>query len=128
MTLVAEQLVTGIRTTDAVPLTWQTAGDGGVRILGTRTPVSGNVNFNLYMLPTTATRKTLLYLDVAYGNGFTERYTVKIPDSEGVVSGNRITFDSNHWVKIAGDYSAINPGFTLVGNINLDDNAWDGIQ
>ena len=128
MTLVAEQLVTGIRTTDAVPLTWQTAGDGGVRILGTRTPVSGNVNFNLYMLPTTATRKTLLYLDVAYGNGFTERYTVKIPDSEGVVSGNRITFDSNHWVKIAGDYSAINLGFTLVGNINLDDNAWDGIQ
>ena len=102
--------------------------DGGARILGTRTPVSGNVSFNLYMLPTTAARKTLLYLDVAYGNGFTERYTVKIPDTEGVVSGNRVTFDSNHWVKITGDYSAINLGFTLIGNINLDDNAWDGIQ
>ena len=75
-----------------------------------------------------ATRNTLLYLDVAYGTGFKERYTVKIPDQTGVVSGNRITFDSNHWVKITGDYSSINLGFTLSGNINLDDNAWDGIQ
>ena len=53
---------------------------------------------------------------------------MKIPDNAGVVSANRITFDSNHWVKITGDYSAINLGFTLAGNINLDDNAWDGIQ
>ena len=128
MTLAAEQLVTGTRITDAAPLTWQTAGDSGIKTLGTKMPVSGSVSFNLYMLPTTTTRNTLLYLDVAYGTGFKERYTVKIPDQTGVVSGNRITFDSNHWVKITGDYSSINLGFTLSGNINLDDNAWDGIQ
>lgn len=128
ITLAAEQLVTGIRTTDAAPLTWQTANDGGVKVLKTKTPTSGNVNFNLYMLPTTVTHSTLLYLDVAYGSGFTERYTVKIPDSEGVVSGNRITFSPNQWVRITGDYAAIKFGFTLAGNINLDDNAWDGIQ
>ena len=128
VTLAAEQLVTGIRITDAAPLLWQTTGDSGIKTLGTKMPVSGSVNFNLYMLPTTTSRNTLLYLDVAYGIGFTERYTVKIPDNAGVVSANRITFDSNHWVKITGDYSAINLGFTLTGNINLDDNAWDGIQ
>lgn len=128
MTLTAEQLVTGIRITDATPLTWQTVDDSGTKTLGTKMPVSGSVNFNLYMLPTTTTRNTLLYLDVAYGTGFKERYTVKIPDQTGVVSGNRITFDSNHWVKITGNYSSINLGFTLSGNINLDDNAWDGIQ
>lgn len=128
MTLVAERLVTGIRASDAAPLTWQTAGDGNFKTLGTRTPVSGTVNFNLFMMPTTAARSTLLYLDVAYGNGFTERYTVKVTDSTGVVSGNRIIFNSNHWVKITGDYSSVNLGFTLTNNINLDDNAWDGIQ
>ena len=128
ISLIAERLVTGIRASDAAPMTWQTAGDASQKTLGTKTPVAGTVNFNLFMLPTTAARSTLLYLDVAYGNGFTERYTVKVPDSAGVASGNRITFDSNHWVKITGDYSSVNLGFTLTGNINLDDNAWDGIQ
>ena len=128
MALVAERLVTGIRVSDAAPLTWQTASDGSLKTLGTKAAVSETVNFNLFILPTTAARSTLLYLDVVYGNGFTERYTVKVPDSAGVVSGNRITFDSNHWVKITGNYSSVNIGFTLAGNINLDDNAWDGIQ
>lgn len=128
MTLIAERLVTGIRITDAAPLAWQTDDDSETKTLGTKKPVSGSVSFNLYMLPTTTSRNTLLYLNVAYGTGFKERYTVKIPDQAGVVSGNRITFDSNHWVKITGDYSSINLGFTLSGNINLDDNAWDGIQ
>ena len=128
ITLVAEQLVTGIKITDATPLIWQTAGDSGIKTLGTKTPVSGNVSFNLYMLPTTTARNTLLYLDVMYGASFKERYTVKIPNQTGVVLGNRITFDSNHWVKITGNYSSINLGFTLSGDINLDDNAWDGIQ
>lgn len=128
MTLIAERLVTGIRITDAAPLAWQTDADSETKTLGTKKPVSGSVSFNLYMLPTTTSRNTLLYLNVAYGTGFKERYTVKIPDQAGVVSGNRITFDSNHWVKITGDYSSINLGFTLSGNINLDDNAWDGIQ
>lgn len=128
MTLIAERLVTGIRITDAAPLAWQTDDDSETKTLGTKKPVSGSISFNLYMLPTTTSRNTLLYLNVAYGTGFKERYTVKIPDQAGVVSGNRITFDSNHWVKITGDYSSINLGFTLSGNINLDDNAWDGIQ
>lgn len=128
MTLSAEQLVTGINVMNGTPLTWQTAGDNGVKTLGTKIPVSGTVTFNLYMMPTTSSRNTLLYLDVAYGTGFTERYTVKIADNAGVVSSNRITFDPNHWVKITGNYSSINLGFTLADNINLDDNAWDGIQ
>lgn len=126
--LVGERLVTGIRVSDAAPLTWQTAGDGSLKTLGTRTPVSGSVNFNLFLLPTTAARSTQLYLDVTYGSSFTERYTVKVPDSPGVVSSNRITFDSNHWVKITGNYSSVNLGFTLAGSINLDDNDWDGIK
>lgn len=128
MTLVAEQLVTAIRVTDAQPLAWQTAGDSGAKTLGVKAPVAGSVNFNLYMMPTQAARNTLLYLDVAYGTGFTERYTVKIADTPGVVASNRITFDPNNWVKITGSYSSINLGFTLANNINLDDNAWDGIQ
>ncbi len=126
MTLVAEQLVTGIRITDATPLEWQTAGDGGAKTLATEMPASGSVNFNLYMLPTTTARNTLLYLDVVYYTD-TERYTVKIPDETGIVSSNRITFDSNHWVKITGDFSSMNIGFNLdVRNINLDDDNWDG--
>lgn len=128
MTLVAERLVTGLRPSDATPLTWQTAGDGGLKTLGMAAPVSGTVNFNLYMMPNTSLTNTLLYLDVAYGSGFTERYTVQINDNAGVVSGNRITFSPNHWVKVTGDYSKINLGFTLTDNVNLDDNAWDGIQ
>ena len=128
MTLSAEQLVTGINVTNGTPLTWQSAGDSGVKTLATKSPVSGTVAFNSYMMPTTSSRNTLLYLDVAYGTGFTERYTVKIADNAGVVSSNRITFDPNHWVQVNGDYSNINFGFTLSDNVNLDDNAWDGIQ
>lgn len=128
MTLVAERLITGIKPSDATPLTWQTAGDSGVKTLGTAVPATGSVNFNLYMMPGTDLQNTLLYLDVAYGTGFTERYTVQINDNAGVVSGNRITFSPNHWVKVTGDYSKINLGFTLSDNVNLDDNAWDGIQ
>lgn len=29
---------------------------------------------------------------------------------------------------MTGNYANINIGFTLAGNINLDDNAWDGLQ
>lgn len=50
---------------------------------------------------------------------FTERYTVKLPDTPGVVSGNRIIFTPNHWVKVTGSYANINIGFTFAGNINL---------
>lgn len=81
----------------------------------------------MFMLPTLDARKTLLYLDVIYA-GITEQYTVKIADVANVVSGNRIILSPNHWVRIDGDYNKINLGFTLSNNINLDDNAWDGIQ
>ena len=127
MTLIAEQLVTATRATDGTALTWQTAGDGGTKTLATQAPVSGKVSFNQFLLAIPDSRKTLFYLDVSYGI-FTERYTVKLPDTPGVVSGNRIIFTPNHWVKVTGSYANINIGFTLAGNINLDDNAWDGLQ
>lgn len=124
MTLMAERTVTGIRATDAEPMTWRTE----TKVLETKTSVQKNVDFSLFMLPTGTERSTLLYLDVTYGDAFTERYTVNISDKAGVVSGNKITFVPNQWVKITGDYSALNIGFTLDNEINLDDNAWDGIQ
>lgn len=123
----AEQLVTAVKAADGTPVQWQIVGDTGVRTLGLSTPVSGKVTFNTFMLPTLDARKTLLYLDVIYA-GITEQYTVKIADVANVVSGNRIIFSPNHWVRIDGDYNKINLGFTLSYNINLDDNAWDGIQ
>lgn len=127
VTLAAEQLVTATRALDGTPLLWQTAGDTGVKSLVTLSPQSGKVTYNLYMLPTMDARKTLFYLDLKYGT-VTDRYTVKIADNPGVVSGNRITFTPNHWVKVAGDYVNINFGFQWSENINLDDNAWDGLQ
>lgn len=128
MTLVAERLVTAINSFDATPLAWQTAGDDGAKTLGNITPVVETATFNLFMMPGTDSQGTLLYLDVAYGTGFTERYTVKVEDVMGVVNNKRITFSSNHWVKIAGSYSDINLGFTLSNSVNLDDDSWDGIQ
>lgn len=127
ISLSAEQLVTAIAAVDGTPVQWQTAGDAGVKLLGTLTPVAGRTTFNLFMLPTLDARKTLLYLDVAYGST-SERYTVKIVDNTGVVSGNRVTFTPNHWVRITGTYANINLGFVLSDDINLDDNSWDGIQ
>ncbi len=128
MTLIAEQLVTATRATDGTALTWQTAGDGGTKTLATQAPVSGKVSFNQFLLAIPDSRKTLFYLDVSSYGLFTERYTVKLSDTPGVVSGNRIIFTPNHWVKVTGSYANINIGFTLAGNINLDDNAWDGLQ
>lgn len=125
--LVAEQLVTATRATDGMPLAWQTAGDSGVKLLDTKTPVAGTVSFSKYLLATPDARKTLFYLDVTYGI-FTERYTMKVADTPGVSSGNRIIFAPNHWVKITGDYAKINLGFIITDNINLDDGAWDGLQ
>ena len=127
ISLVAEQLVTAINATDGTPLQWQTAGDASVKLIGTLSPVSGRVTFNTFILPTLDARKTLFFLDVLSGSN-TVRYTLKVPDTPGVASGNRITFSPNHWVKVTGDYSQIDTGFTLFDNINLDDNNWDGVQ
>lgn len=127
ISLVAENLVTAASVVDGTPLVSQTIGDGGIRLLDKKTPVSGTVNFNRYMLATLDSYKSLFYLDVSYGI-FTERYTVKIADNANIVSGNRIISTPNHWVIISGDYNSINLGFKITDNINLDDNSWDGIQ
>lgn len=127
VSLIAEQLVTSSHGTDGTPLAWQTAGDSGIKLFGNKAPVNGTVNFNYFILPTLDAHQTLFYVDVNYGI-FTDRYTVKVPDTANVSSGNRIIFTPNHWVRITGDYSKINFGFTISDNINLDDNAWDGIQ
>lgn len=127
LTLVAERLATSLGASDGVPLTWQTAGDGGLKTFSRQVPVSGRVTFDQFVLPSTDVHNTLLYLDVAFGTS-TQRYVVRVPDTPGVSSGNRITFARNHWVRIDGDYSKIDLGFTISDDINLDDDAWDGLQ
>lgn len=127
VTLVAERLATASKATDGTPLSGQTAGDGGLKTFETQVPVAGAVNFRKFVLPTLESRNTLFYLDIKYGT-VTERYTVKVSDMEGVSDNNRIIFTPNHWVKITGTYAAINLGFTISDNINLDDGVWDGLQ
>ncbi len=127
ISLTAEQLVTAIRASDGTPLTWQTPGDSGKKLFGNQAPSSGRVTFNTYLLATPGDRKTLFYLDVATGAS-TERFTMKVTDTPEVASANRIIFSPNHWVNITGNYTDIKPGFFISGSINLDDNAWDGLQ
>lgn len=127
ISLTAERLVTAMSATDGSPRQWQTAGDSSAKLLGTLSPVSGRVTFNTFILPTLDAHKTLFYLDVT-SNSVTKRYTVRIANNPGVVSGNRITFTQNHWVKITGDYSSLDEGFVLSDYINLDGNSWDGLQ
>lgn len=128
ITLIAEKLVKGIKPTDGTATVLQLATDAdNLKTFSTKIPASGKVSFNHYILPTLDLNKTKLYLDVKYG-AFTERYMIKVPDSAGVSATNSITFTSNHVVSITGNYTLINLGFTINGNINLDDNSWDGIQ
>ncbi len=124
ITLVAQQLVTGIRATDGTPLAWENLVN---RKIGKQTAVSGTVSFSNFMLPTLDAHKTQLFLDVYYGVNV-ERYTVKVNDLAGVSSSNSITFTKNQVVNITGDYSKINFGFTITSAINLDDNDWDGVN
>ena len=126
ISLTAEQLVTASRATDGIPTLWQTAGDASSKLIGSRTPIAGKVKFNQYILAIPDARKTLFYLDVTYG-GIPQRYTMQITNEPNVVSGNRITFSPNHWVKITGNFTNSGLVFILSGTINLDDNAWDGI-
>lgn len=127
VSLSAEQLVTATKATDGTPTLWQTAGDSGVKLLGSKTPVAGKVNFNQFLLAIPDARKTLFYLDLTIG-GTVQRYTMNIADSPSVVSGNRIIFSPNHWVKVSGNFINSTLVFILSDNINLDDNAWDGIN
>lgn len=127
VTLIAEQLVTATRATDGTALQWQTSGDGTSRTMAVRSPVAGRVVFDQFVLSIPDAQKTLLYLDVKYG-GFVERHKVLVPDKPNVISDNRIVFKPNEWIKLTGSYTTIGYGFTLVNNINLDDDDWDGIQ
>lgn len=128
ITLVAERLVKGIQPISKTATVIQLASDAdNLKTFSTQTPVSAKVNFNNFLLPTLEINKTKLYLDVKYGI-FTQRYTIKVPDTSGVSSGNSITFSPNQVVKISGNYSEIGIGFILSYNINLDDDNWDGIQ
>ena len=126
VSLSAEQLVSATRATDGVPTLWQTAGDSGLKTLGSLAPVNGKVTFSPYVLAVPDARKTLLYINIAYGT-INQSYPVNITDAVGVVSGNRIIFSPNHWVKITGDFINSTLVFTLSRTINLDDNLWDGI-
>lgn len=127
VSLVARQLVSASKITDGSPLIPQSAGDGIARTFEAKVPTTGSVTFNYFLLPIPDAYKTLFYLDIAYSS-YTERYTVKVEDSSGTVSNNRFIFLPNHWIKVTGNYSQIKIGFILTHNINLDDNAWDGIH
>lgn len=126
ITLRAENLVKSSLAVDASVTAWQTAGDGGARILGKKSPSAGSVSFDLYLLPTFTTYKTGFFLDVEFGSA-TQSYTVKAADG-AAVSGNRFIFNPNQAVNLTGSYSLINLGFSISYGINLDDNSWDGIQ
>lgn len=126
ITLVARQMVKAVKAVDATPTIVQFDGDGENRTIRQKIPVNGKITFGEYLLPTGDAYKTLFYLDVAYGNS-TERYTIKVPDSAVSVSNN-IILRPNQVVRITGSYLNINLGFQINGNINLDDNIWDGLQ
>lgn len=127
ISLVAEQLVIASQAFDAMPALWQLAGDSGPKTLGTQSPVSGNIAFNLFLMPTWSSRSTLFYLDITLTNGVL-RYPVKLPDTAGLSIANRISLLPNHWLKLTGSYPNLSTGFILISNINLDDPAWDGLQ
>ena len=128
ISLVAENLTKASKATDASIVLSQTAGDGGNRLIEKKTPPSsGTLVFKEYLLPTFETNKTGFFLDVEYGT-YTERYTVKVPDTAGASSGNKFIFAPNQAINVTGVYSSINLGFSLSNSINLDDNAWDGWQ
>lgn len=127
ITLRAENLVKSSLATTAAATQWQITGDGANRTLDKQTPVNGTVTISVFLLPTFATYKTGLYLDVAFGST-SGTYTVKSPDG-AVVSSNRFIFNPNQAINLTGDYTvAINYGFTISRDINLDDDKWDGIQ
>lgn len=127
VTLVANNLTQAIKATDGTPLLWQTAYDPANK-LDTRTvPINGTTVLQAYILPAPIAQKTALYLDVNIG-GIIQRYTIKVNDVSGASSATQVYFPMNYVVNITGSYNLINFGFTINGNINLDDNAWDGLN
>lgn len=127
ISLVAEQLVIASQAFIGIPSLWQTAGDSGVKTLGTQAPIAGSVTFKLFLLPTWDSRSSLFYLDITQTNG-TVRYPIKLADIPGLSISNRISLFPNHWLQMTGTYTNLSNGFIFVNNINLDDPAWDGLQ
>lgn len=128
ITLVAERLVQSIYLTDLTAISTQAESASDIlKTFSTQNPVAGAINFNHYLLPTFDANKTKLYLDVRLGS-ILERYLVKVNNVANVSSANSISFYPNQVVKISGNYSSINLGFTLNYSINLDDDNWDGIN
>lgn len=126
ISLSAERMVKATRVNDTIPSLVQSTGDGENRLIQKLVPSGNRVLFSNLLLPTKSTYSTKLYLNVNYGLT-TETYTIKVPDS-AISTGNRISFNPNHVVKIEGTYAKINLGFVLSYTINLDDNKWDGLQ
>jgi len=128
VSLVAEKLVNGIRIKDLTATTVRTLTDADeLKTFSIQAPVSGQVSFNHYLLPTFDTYNTKLYLDVTIGS-LTERYEVKLPDVSGISSANSLSFLPNEVIKISGSYLRIQSGFEINYSINLDDNSWDGVH
>lgn len=126
VTLVAERMVKSIQVNDSLPVVVQTPGDLENRVIQKLVPAAGSVKFNVFLLPTRTTNKSMFYLDVEY-DSVVERYQIKVPDS-AVSQANGIILNPNGAVVISGSYSKINFGFEIRGVINLDDDAWDGIN
>lgn len=127
VTLVAEKLVRSVFLPDLefLEVVYEYENDT-LKTFSTQIPDAGHVSFDHYLLPTFDVNSTRFYLDIRLGS-ITERYLVIVNDVAGVSSGNSISFYPNQVVKIVGNYSSINLGFTLSYSINLDDDSWDGI-
>lgn len=124
ISLRAGNMVTAMKITDGNST--QLAAGGANKTLATLPPASGNILFENLLLPVWNGNTTFLYLDVKYGST-TETYRVKVQDS-AISTGDNITFAPNTVVKITGTYNNIQLGFLISDNVNLDDNAWDGLQ
>jgi hypothetical protein len=129
ISLVGENLTKVSKATDGSVLLSQVTGDDDNRLVEKQALSStGTITFNKYFLPTFDTKATRFFLDVEYGS-YVDRYTIKIAGTSTVVStNNQFSLHPNHAINITGNFSQINTGFTLTYLINLDDNAWDGLQ
>lgn len=126
MTLTAEKLVKSVQVNDTLAVAVQTSDSPDSRVIGKLIPVSGGVTFTTILLPTLNANKSKYFLIVEY-DSTTETYTINVPDSE-VSVGNSVILLPNGTVNITGDYSRINIGFEISRTIDLDDDAWDGIN
>lgn len=124
ISLRANNMVTAMKVVDNNST--QLAAIGVNKTLATLVPTAGTILFENLLLPVWNGNTTQLYLDVKYGST-TESYQIKVGNSTAS-NNNNITFFPNRIIKITGTYNNINLGFLINDNINLDDDAWDGLQ